>query len=181
MSTLIVGRFQQLSSADSAVRDLGRVGFRKPEMCLVYVNPHGQHAIHPVGGDLDESPGTHEAGSGAMTGAAGGLGAGTLVGVATLPALGPVGPLLGAAVGAYAGALVGALKNMDENVAQEPDSPPPREPGMLLAVAADAPARRDSAIEILSEYADEVEEIEGTLRDGDWVDFDPLQPGKTIG
>src|SRR3569623_975270 len=100
MTTLIVGRFQQLSSADSAVRDLGRVGFRKPEMCLVYVNPHGPHAIPPEGGDMDESPGTHEAGSGAMPGAAGGLGAGTLVGVATLPALGRVGPLLGAAVGA---------------------------------------------------------------------------------
>ena len=127
MTTLIVGRFQQLSSADFAVRDLGRVGFRKPEMCLVYVNPHGQHAIHPVGGDADESPGTHEAGAGAMTGAAGGLGAGTLVGVATLPALGPVGPLLGAAVGAYAGALVGALKSMDENETQEPGSPPPAE------------------------------------------------------
>ncbi|WP_296816486.1 hypothetical protein [Thiobacillus sp.] len=74
MSTLIVGRFQQLTSADSAVRDLGRVGFRKPEMCLVYVNPHGQHAIHPVGGDVDESPGTHEAGSGAMTGPPAGWG-----------------------------------------------------------------------------------------------------------
>lgn len=181
MTTLIVGRFHQLSDADVASRELLRAGFPKQAMSLVYVNPHGQHAIHPVGGDTDESPGTHEASSGAMTGAAGGLGAGTLVGVATLPALGPVGPLLGAAVGAYTGALVGALRSMDENETHEPGAAPPREPGMLLAVAVGTPAQRENAIEILGEHTAEMEEIDGTLRDGDWLDFDPLRPGRTIG
>jgi uncharacterized membrane protein len=182
MNTLIVGRFHQLSDADTTSHELWRAGFLKREMCLMYVNPHGQHAIHPAGGDEDESPGTHEAGSGAMLGAAGGVGAGTLIGVTTLPALGPVGPLLGAAVGAYAGALVGALKNMD--APDDPGQPEteilPREPGILLAVAVETPAQRASAIGILGQFAEAVEEVDGTLRNGDWVDFDPLLPGKPI-
>ena len=115
-------------------------------------------------------------------GAAGGVGAGTLIGVTALPALGPVGPLLGAAVGAYAGALVGALKNMD--APDDPGQPEteilPREPGILLAVAVETPAQRASAIGILGQFAEAVEEVDGTLRNGDWVDFDPLLPGKPI-
>lgn len=189
MNTLIVGRFHQLSEAQNSSRELWRAGFLPREMSLFYVNPRGQHDIHPAGGDEDESPGTHEAGPGAVRGAVGGVGAGALVGVATLPALGPAGPLLGAAVGAYAGALVGALKNMekpDEHAGQAemPDDPidagEPRKPGVLLAVAAETPAKRARAIEILGECAQEVEEAQGTLRDGDWVDFDPLLPGTVI-
>lgn len=180
MTTLIVGRFTQLSSADSAARDLRRAGFKKSGMCLVYINPHGQHATYPGGGDVDESPGTHKAGSGAMAGAAGGLGAGTLVGVATLPALGPAGPLLGAAVGAYTGALVGALKNMDGDDAPKPGDAQPREPGMLLAVAVGSGNERESAIGIMGQHAEAVEETDGTLRDGDWVDFNLFLPGKRI-
>ncbi len=189
MSTLIVGRFDQLSDAESSWRELWRAGFLPQEISLFYVNPQGQHNIHPAGGDEDESPGTHEAGPGAVRGAVGGVGAGALVGVATLPALGPAGPLLGAAVGAYAGALVGALKNMEKpdehpGRADTPDDPidegEPRKPGVLLAVAVETPAKRACAIEILGQCAQEVEEAEGTLRDGDWVDFDPLRPGTVI-
>lgn len=192
MTTLIAGRFQQLSSAHTTSQELGHAGFSPQQMAVVYVSSQGQHAIHPVGGDEGESKGTHGASSGAARGAVGGAGAGTLVGVASLAVLGPVGPLVGAAVGAYAGALMGALKNMEES--GEPHDPDaqhaqhaqptavmPREPGVLLVVAPQTPTQRDSAIEILGASALEVEETEGTLRDGDWVDFDPLIPGKVIG
>lgn len=110
MSTLIAGRFNQQSQAEIASTELLRCGFLSRDLSLFYVNPQGQHDIHPIGGDEDESAGTHHASSGAVIGAAGGIGVGTLVGVATLPVLGPAGPLLGAAVGAYTGSLVGALK-----------------------------------------------------------------------
>lgn len=180
MTTLIVGHFHQLSGADSAAHALWRAGFPRLDMCMMYVNPHGQHAIHPVGGDVNESPGTHEAGSGAVTGAAGGIGAGTLVGMAALPALGPAAPLLGAAVGAYTGALVGALKKMDGDEKHESGGVPPRDPGMLLAVSVETAAQRESAIDILGEYAEALEEIDGTVRNGDWIDFDPLRPGKPL-
>jgi hypothetical protein len=103
MKTLIVGRYDQLAEAENASRDLLHAGFLAREMSLFYLNPQGQHALYPVGGDEDESAGTHQARSGAVWGAVGGVGAGILVGVATMPVLGPAGPLLGAAVGGLRG------------------------------------------------------------------------------
>lgn len=189
MKTIIVGRYAQQDQAHSAARELMRAGFPPRETTLFYVNPQGQHDMFPVGGDEDESEGTHHAGPGAVRGAVGGVGAGTLVGAATIPVLGPAGPLLGAAVGAYAGSLVGALKNMEETDEQaEParhsgrpgTEEPSRRAGVMLAVAIASPQQRDEAIEILSEHAEEVEEAEGVIQDGDWVDFNPLAPGKVI-
>ncbi|MBW8307159.1 MAG: hypothetical protein K0M46_10115 [Thiobacillus sp.] len=189
MKTLIVGRYSQQADAESARRELLRVGFPAREMSLFYVSPQGQHATYPVGGDEDESAGTHEARAGAVRGAAGGVGAGALVGVATLPVLGPGAPVLGAAVGAYTGALVGALKNMEEPEASADSASPrgepsadaaPRKAGMLLAVAVATPAEQEAAIEILGVWADELEAAEGTLENGDWIDFNPLAPGTAI-
>ena len=193
MTTLIAGRFSQQTQAENASTQLMQVGFLARDMSLFYVNPQGQHDIHPIGGDEDESPGTHHASSGAMVGAAGGVGVGAVVGAVTLPVLGPAGPLLGAAVGAYTGSLVGALKTMkkheehdeqvemveedkigshDENV----QDTHPRKAGVLLAVAVATPEQRANAIQILGATALEVEEAEGELRDGQWTDFDPRMP-----
>jgi len=189
MKTLIVGRYDQLAEAENASRDLLHAGFLAREMSLFYLNPQGQHALYPVGGDEDESAGTHQAQSGAVWGAVGGVGAGILVGVATMPVLGPAGPLLGAAVGAYAGSLVGALNNMEEPDAHADtvsDSNEtgadvqPRKAGVMLAVAVATPAEREYTIEILGTRAQQVEEAEGTVQNGEWVDFDPLAPSNVI-
>lgn len=189
METLIVGRYSQFTEAENASRDLLRAGFLARDMSLFYLNPQGQHALYPVGGDEDESAGTHEARSGAVRGVVGGVGAGTLIGVATMPVLGPAGPLLGAAVGAYTGSLVGALNNMEEpdahaDPARDSNEPAadtqPRKAGVMLAVAVATPAERDYAIEILGARAQQVEEAEGVLQNGEWVDFDPLAPCKVI-
>ena len=134
MSTLIAGRFSQQTQAENASAELLRSGFPLRDMSLFYVNPQGQHDTYPVGGDEDESPGTHKASTSAMQGAAGGVGVGTLIGAATIPVLGPAGPLLGAAVGAYTGSLVGALNNMKKSDAhsdavedtQPAEAPQPR-------------------------------------------------------
>lgn len=190
MTTLIVGHYDLQDEAEIAVRDVSRAGFSVNETSLFYLNPQGQHALHPVGGDEGESPGTHDAQSGAVRGAAGGAGAGALVGAATIPVLGPAGPLLGAAVGAYAGSLVGALNNMEET----PETPADtvrgtnaadddfeaRKSGYMLAVAIHTPMERKDAIEILSEHARLLEEAEGNLQNGEWTDFDPLAPCKII-
>lgn len=187
MTTLIAGRFSQQNQAETASAELVRSGFSPRDMSLFYVNPQGQHDIHPMGGDSDESPGTHHASSGAAVGAAGGVGMGTLVGAATFPVLGPAGPLLGAAVGAYTGSLVGALTTMKKHeehaehaeMAQqnelntEEDNAHPRKAGVLLAVAVATPEQRAHAIEILGATALEVEEAEGELQNGQWTDFDP--------
>lgn len=186
MKTLIVGRYEQQTVAENAWREFLRAGFPAQEMSLFYVNPQGQHALYPVGGDEDESAGTHEAKSGAVRGAVGGVGAGTLVGAATIPVLGPAGPLMGAAVGAYTGSLVGALKNMEEPD-EHPDSPSepsaerrPRKAGVMLAVAVESPVERETAVEIHGALAQAVEEAQGVLQNGDWIDFDPLAPSRVI-
>lgn len=190
MKTLIVGHYGQQNEADNAARELLRAGFPASEMSLFYFNPQGQHATYPIGGDENESPGTHEAKGGAVRGAVGGVGAGTLVGAATIPVLGPAAPLFGAAVGAYAGSLVGALKNMeeaDEDTRAAPEareeaaaSAEPRKAGVMLAVAVATADERQTAVEILGAAADEIEEAQGSLQNGDWVDFDPLAPRKVI-
>lgn len=95
MKTLIVGRYDLQAEAENTSRELLLAGFLPAEMSLFYANPQGQHALYPVGGDEDESAGTHEARSGAVRGAVGGVGAGALVGVVTMPALGPGLPCWG--------------------------------------------------------------------------------------
>lgn len=193
MTTLIAGRFSQQEQAEHASTQLLQMGFSARDMSLFYVNPQGQHDIHPVGGDEDESPGTHHASSGAVVGAAGGVGVGAVVGAVTLPVLGPAGPLLGAAVGAYTGSLVGALKTMKKHeehseqveMVEESNVGPddekvedahPRKAGVLLAVAVATPEQRANAIEVLGATALEVEEAEGELQNGQWTDFDPRMP-----
>jgi hypothetical protein len=190
MKALIVGHYDLQDEAETAARDVRRAGFSASEMSLFYLNPQGQHAIHPVGGDEDESPGTHDAQSGAVRGAAGGAGAGVLVGAATIPVLGPAGPLLGAAVGAYTGSLVGALNNMEEppethtGAVRNSDAADAdieaRKSGYMLAVAVQTPMERKYAIEILGERAQLLEEAEGHLENGEWTDFDPLAPPHVI-
>lgn len=193
MTTLIAGRFIQQDQAENASVQLMRSGFSAQDMSLFFVNPQGQHDMHPVGGDEDESPGTHHA----STGAVAGVGVGALVGAATLPVLGPGGPLLGAAVGAYTGSLVGALNTMKKHEEQQEltgETPPseeeagisasdetrPRKAGVVLAVAVATPEQRANAIEILGATAQEIEEAEGELRNGQWVDFDPREPIKPV-
>ena len=188
MTTLIAGRFSQQTQAESASTELLRSGFSPRDMTLFYVNPQGQHGTYPVGGDEDESAGTHHASAGAMRGAAGGVGVGTLVGAATLPVLGPAGPLLGAAVGAYTGSLVGALNKMNKSEeamdnAEEQfpaEEAHPRKAGVLLAVAVTTPEQRESAIQILGVSALELEEAEGVMNNGQWTDFDPVKPIKAV-
>lgn len=188
MRTLIVGHYGQQTEADNAARELRRAGFPASDLSLFYFNPQGQHATYPIGGDENESPGTHDAKGGAVRGAVGGVGAGTLVGAATIPVLGPAAPLFGAAVGAYTGSLVGALKNMEES--DEGTRPSPertahtaaetRKAGIMLAVAVATADERQTAIDVLGAQADELEEAQGTLQNGDWVDFDPLAPRKVV-
>lgn len=189
MDRLMIGLFHEQAEAEAATTELLHAGFSRESMSVFYVNPQGHHALHPIGGDEDESPGTHDAKSGAAAGALTGGGAGAILGALTLPVLGPAGPMLGAAVGAYGGSLVGALNRMEEPEGADADTPTsdgtsvaptPRKAGILVAVAVKTATQEDEALEILHQRAEEVEEATGELRDGDWVDFDPLRPKKLI-
>lgn len=189
MDKLIVGLFHEQVRAEAASAELLQAGFGRESISVFYVNPQGQHALHPIGGDEDESPGTHQAIGGAAAGGVVGGGAGALLGALTLPVLGPAGPVLGAAVGAYGGSLVGALRKMEEPgteddgavAVEEPSiEDVPRKAGILLAAAVRAPAQETRALDVMRRHAEEVEEATGELRDGDWVDFDPLRPKKLV-
>lgn len=191
MDKLIVGLFHEQTEAERATGDLLQAGFARDAISVFYVNPQGQHARHPIGGDEDESPGTHDAKVGAATGGVVGGGAGALLGALTLPVLGPAGPVLGAAVGAYGGSLVGALHKMEEPehaadhdgavAVEEPTvEDVPRKAGILIAVAVRSALDEQRALDVMRRDAEEVEEATGELRDGDWIDFDPLRPKKLV-
>jgi hypothetical protein len=69
--------------------ELVRSGFPSDQATFFFVNPPGQHDLYPIGGDEDESPGTHYASTGAASGAVVGGTLGLAVGIASLPVLGP--------------------------------------------------------------------------------------------
>lgn len=189
MTTIITGNFQQQDAAQHALSALARVGFGAGQTTTFFVNPPGQHNRHVLGGDVDESPGTEDAGNGAVAGAAVGGAVGVAVGLATLPVLGPDAAVAATGAGAYAGALLGALGNTDDrNNPESHDareelrrSEPSRKSGMLVAVSAPAFAQQDSAISILRAHgATDIESPEGTIAEGQWTDFNPLTPLRLV-
>ncbi|HMN81038.1 MAG TPA: hypothetical protein PKA20_14040 [Burkholderiaceae bacterium] len=209
MTRIIAGRFQLQDEAREAVRRLVESGFPEDRVTTFFVNPPGRHATYPIGGDRDVSPGAEHAAPASGAGAVLGGGLGVAVGLAALPVLGPVGVAAGAGVGAYVGSLHGALSGMDESDksnrphsaddgGRRPDDPVvpnsvdvvdpaqdvqklTRPSGMLVAVAAPEPTQSDRAVDLLRELgAVDIEASDGTISNGDWVDFDPLQPVRLI-
>jgi hypothetical protein len=191
MTSIIAGRFEQNNQAQAAASTLHRRGFATDDVTVFFVNPPGQHATFPIGGDRDASPGAKHAQSGAIKGAAIGGVVGAGVGLAAAPLLGPAAAVAGAGVGAYAGSLVGALGEMDghpaktepnatESVAVEvpaSSATPVRAGGVIVAARAVEFSKRVQAVNILrSEGAQDIERADGTWEDGHWIDFDPLKP-----
>jgi hypothetical protein len=191
MTPIIAGRFEQTSQAEAAAAALHRGGFSEDDVSVFFVNPPGQHAIYPIGGDRDSSPGATHAQSGALKGAAVGSAVGAGVGLAASPLLGPAAIFAAAGAGAYAGSLVGALGDLEEKPAAEADgllgepvviadpatdAAPVRSGGMFVAVRAVEFAKRVDAANILrTEGARDVERADGTWQEGKWTDFDPLK------
>lgn len=187
MTTIIAGYFPLQQDIEQARAALIEAGFSAERISSFYVNPAGQHDLYPIGGDRDKSPGARETPQGVATGVSAGGAIGAVVGAATAPLTGPAGPIVGALVGAHVGSLY-SLNDMKE--AGEPESGAenavgapsgqdnqrhPRHAGMLLAVALPAEEQRDAATALLRRLgASELEVADGTIRDGDWGDFDPL-------
>ncbi|MGH8800453.1 MAG: hypothetical protein ACREX7_09420 [Casimicrobiaceae bacterium] len=192
MTPIIAGRFEQEERAQQAVAALRQHGFAAEDITTFYLNPPGQHATFPVGGDRDMSHGATHAHSGALKGAAVGTVVGLGVGVAAAPRVGPAGALAGAGAGAYVGSLAGALNDMGESDSaakaegeprETPDNGVPQERPAGFIVAARAPeyARRVIAANVLQSMgANDVERADGTWQMGKWVDFDPLQAPKLV-
>jgi hypothetical protein len=193
MTSIIAGRFEQESQAQAAVAALHSGAFAADDVTVFFVNPPGQHATYPIGGDRDASPGAKHAESGALKGVAVGSAVGAGVGLAASPVLGPAAILAGAGAGAYAGSLVGALNKMEEKPAtakpdeqvaapgQSADVPadvkPVRSAGVMVAVRAVEFSKRVNAVNILrAAGAQDIERADGNWQAGQWIDFAPLKP-----
>lgn len=182
-TTIIAGRFEQQASATEALEELAQTGFAREKLASFYVNPRGQHDIYPIGGDQEQSPGAKESDAGVALGAA----AGGAIGVAATPLLGPVGPITGGLVGAHIGGLVGSMSKMKEkgetgDTEEEAENAAPiRRSGMMVAVAVEDRAQEEHAINLLRTLgAADIERANGTIADGDWKDFNPVEPPSLI-
>lgn len=178
MTTIIAGRFQEQSEAQGTIDELLRAGFAREQVSTFYCNPPGQHGSYPIGGDADKSPGAKQSDKGVAKGAA----AGAAVGLAAAPILGPIGAVTGGLVGAHIGGTMGAMSEMKERGETGEGEDPTnavgeRRAGMMVAVSVSDHEFEDRAINVLRSLgAADVERAEGTIENGDWVDFDPVTP-----
>lgn len=190
MARIIAARVETQERGEKIIDALRKQQFDETQ--VFYVNPPGQHATHPLGGDMDADPGTQAAPEGQAGGATAGAAVGAVVGAVASAAAPLVAPAVVAAmagVGAHVGGLAGAMKRTrdadDEGEATQREDPGPealdtRRGGLMVAVhlgdADEAPV-----VELLQRMgASDIERAEGTWRNGDWVDFDPLAPPQLV-
>jgi hypothetical protein len=179
MSTIVAGHFQLQDQIEHARSELMRAGFAEDRISSFFVNQPGQHDMTAIGGDRQQSPGAEESPEGVMAGAATGGAVGAAIGLATSLVTGPAGPIVGGLVGAHVGSLY-SLSTMKEAGESEAGGHgenrfEPRKSGMLVAVALDQPDDEQRALEVLHRLgSDHIERADGTIKDGDWTDFDPL-------
>jgi len=180
MAKTIVGMFDSLTDAHSAVRELVTMGWSRDDISLVAGDTKGEYTTQ-TGTLSDEMSATA---TGASTGAIlGGLG-GLLVGLGTLaiPGVGPLiaaGPLattlLGAGVGAAAGGLLGAL--IDVGIPEEEANyytEGVRRGGILVSVRSEEGMMVDRAVNILERHnAIDVQRRVSEWQKEGWTRFDP--------
>jgi hypothetical protein len=179
--SVISGRFQEQLEAEQAVSALKKAGFAPGQIASFYVSTPGQHAIYPIGGDEEQSPGTEGSVRESVETAGIGTVAGVVTGLAALPVLGPVAVAAGAGVGAWVGSLYGALNGAEEQATPGNEASQARDAvrksGMLVAIAVDSATHEQRVIEIMrNEAALEIALGKGRIEGGDWNDFDPLEP-----
>ncbi len=179
MSTIVAGHFQLQDQIEHARNELMRAGFPEDRISSFFLNQPGQHDLTIIGGDREKSPGAEESTLGVAEGAAAGGVVGAAIGAATAMVTGPVGPIVGGLVGAHVGSLYTLAKMKEAGQGEDGGTGEnlhePRKPGMLVAVAFDTPEDEQRALDVLHRLgSDHIERAHGTIRDGDWTDFDPL-------
>ena len=181
MAKLITGRFQDVDQVERALAAIAQAGFDRRRYGVFYVTPPGQHARLPLGGDAYRSAGTADSGPGAAAGAAIGGGAGLAMGaVAALafPVAGLAALLAGTGVGAYVGSLMGAMSQSEHPHPEQARSEHPAEQpgGVRMAIDVDGGGEAQARRVLESAGAQDIAYAEGEWRDGDWKDFDPVNP-----
>ncbi|VVE61972.1 hypothetical protein PCA31118_00856 [Pandoraea captiosa] len=177
MATIVAGRFDTFEQAGDVARRLYARRFGTDDVSIFFLNPAGQHARFPIGGDMHADPGARPGGFGAVLGLAAGLVVGGVIGV-TIYRFGmpwwPI-PVIAALVGGYGGALAGALSRMRSRRAQT-QAYDARDAGVIVAAHVTAQTA-DSAMTVLrSAGANDIQQTEGVWENGEWRDFSPLAP-----
>ena len=180
MSLIVAARFTTFPAAESAAQKLFNAGFVEEDVTLFFVNPRGQHARFPIGGDTDTDPAAREAPKGAGMGVTIGAVVGAVVGVGIFAAFSAplLVSLIAAGVGAYVGSLVGAMSRTRERGKSGHHTPfheEARDSGVLVAVHV-SPDNQLEAARVLRESGGvAIEKATGRWQQGRWADFDPLK------
>lgn len=178
MSLIIAGRFQTFPAAEAAAQRLFQNGFVEEDVTLFFVNPSGQHARHPIGGDVGTDAGASAAPKGAGKGVTIGAVAGAVVGAAIFAVF--QAPLLvsviAAGVGAYVGSLVGAMSHTRKPKGPAQAEEPMRHAGVVVAVHVSPETQGQAADTLRAAGGMDIERASGRWKQGRWSDFDPLQP-----
>ncbi|CAG4916606.1 hypothetical protein [Paraburkholderia gardini] len=178
MSLIVAGRFTTFPAAEAAAQRLFANGFVEEDVTLFFVNPRGQHARYPIGGDQDDDPGARDAPKGASKGVMIGAVVGAIVGAGLFAVF--HAPLLvsviAAGVGAYIGSLIGAMSHTREGDRHGHQSHhEERDSGVLLAVHV-SPDTQLQAARVLRECGGStIERATGRWQQGRWADFDPTR------
>jgi hypothetical protein len=179
MSLIIAGRFQTFPAAEAAARKLFAQGYVEEDVTLFFVNPSGQHARHPIGGDTGTDAGASAAPKGAGKGVTIGAVAGAVIGAAIFAIF--KAPLLvsviAAGVGAYVGSLAGAMSHTKQKPASMAhEEEPVRHAGVLVAVHVSQENQMEAATILRESGGIDIERASGRWKQGRWSDFDPLKP-----
>ncbi|CAB3693497.1 hypothetical protein [Paraburkholderia rhynchosiae] len=180
MSLIVAARFTTFPAAEEAAQKLFNAGFVEEDVTLFFVNPRGQHARFPIGGDIGTDAGAKGAPKGAGLGVTIGAVAGAIIGVGIFAAFSA--PLLvsviAAGVGAYIGSLAGAMWRTRDNgngglgPAFHHEA---RDSGVLVAVHVSPDNQLDAARVLREAGGVSIERATGRWQQGRWADFDPLR------
>lgn len=185
MARIVAARLEHASDAEAVLKALASEGFKRTEFQSFYVNPKGQHALYPIGGDAHSDEGARRASRGALYGAAVGGLIGIVAGYGGGLLLDSQSAVLAStAAGAYLGSLLGTLAMLESGRKDRAtvEHPVERPAGQMIAIRVDQPGAEPRAIATLERHgARDIERTEGEWRAGDWKDFDPRIPAKSGG
>jgi hypothetical protein len=177
MAKIVAGRFTTFDQANLVASRLYDRAFRTTDVSVFFLNPTGQHARFPLGGDVNADAAARPAGKGAAQGVIVGGAFGLALGVLLFVVLWRfwLVPVVGLMAGAYLGAFFGALQRLRGREQVSAAQAGMRDAGVMLATHVDD-ATADTAIAVLRDAgAAEIEEADGVWEDGEWRDFDPTQ------
>lgn len=169
MPIIIAARYQLKEQAELTADQLTRSGFAAGKVAAFYVNPPGQHAVYPIGGDRYQSPGFTKAEAANSNDSTGVAMVEAVIGAHTNEKSARPAHENGDTVGGQETSVAG------DNIGQNDALAPIRRAGMMVAVELDDRTDQNKAINLLAGLGGEhIEIMEGNIVDAEWHDFDPL-------